>query len=103
MCNEEIIYRAKQALAEQGIIGHGPQYGIDQLEPIHTFQVWKDMGFSVKRGQHAVAKFSIWKYTGERRRTDSEGNEVVVADPDGHCFLKESHFFALRQVERITR
>lgn len=102
MTNEQIIYNAQKALAEAGEIGFGPQYGIEQLEPIHTFQTWKDLGFSVKRGQHAVCKLSIWKYP-SYRRTEEDGTVTITEPIDGHCFLKQSFFFALHQVERITK
>lgn len=66
-------------------------------EPIHTFACWKNLGYSVKKGEHAVAKFPIWK-----------GSEKVVKDEDGNdtsetalkMFRKEAFFFKSSQVEK---
>ena len=66
-------------------------------EPIHTFACWKNLGYSVKKGEHAVAKFPIWK-----------GSEKVVKDNDGNdtdetalkMFRKDAFFFKSSQVEK---
>lgn len=42
MTNEEIIQNEKKVL------------GMGEFEPLHTFQKWKEMGFKVKKGEHAV-------------------------------------------------
>ena len=63
-------------------------------EEIHTFQRWKAMGYSVKKGEHAIAKFPIWKMGTKK---DEDGEEVIT----GRCFMKMSAFFSTRQVERL--
>jgi len=63
-------------------------------EEIHTFQRWKEMGFSVKKGEHAVAKFPIWKMATKK---DDDGEEKST----GRCFGKMSFFFSTAQVEPI--
>ena len=63
-------------------------------EEIHTFQKWKELGFSVKKGEHAVAKFPIWKM-GMKKDDDGEMKST------GHCFGKMSFFFSSEQVEPI--
>ena len=57
MTNEEIITRAECDLVRQGLLD------IDEggIEPIHTFETWKALGYSVMKGQHAICKISIWK------------------------------------------
>lgn len=83
MTNNQIIMQEKMLL------------GI--TEEIHTFQIWKSMGYSVKKGEKACAKFPIWKYGGKKSK--GENGEDVVENP--HCFLKESAFFKKSQVEPL--
>ena len=63
-------------------------------EEIHTFQRWKELGFSVRKGEHAVAKFPIWKMATKK---DDDGEEKAT----GHCFGKMSFFFSTAQVDPI--
>ena len=104
MTNEEIIQNAANSLALQGKIKYtgrelriptvdGGELIIKETEPIHTFATWKEMGFMVKKGEHAVAKFPVWKYTGKKTE-----DEVEV----GHCFMKTAAFFSASQVEPIA-
>lgn len=107
MTNAMIIFWQSVELMEAGVIGStgriltmelpdGSTKEIQEPEPIHTFACWKGMGFSVKKGEHAVAKFPIWK-----------GSEKVVKDADGNdtdekdlkMFRKEAFFFKSSQVE----
>ena len=62
-------------------------------EEIHTFQKWKSLGYSVKRGEKAVASFTIWKHT---TKTDKESGEESAA-----MFMKQAAFFSTSQVEKI--
>ena len=61
-------------------------------EEIHTFQRWKALGYSVKKGEHAVAKFPIWKM-GTKKNDDGE------EETTGRMFMKTSSFFSTAQVE----
>lgn len=103
MTNEEIIFRQGQELAKAGKIWFtgrtlviktedGGEVEVLEAEPIHTFAAWKELGFSVKKGEHAVAKFPVWKYRGKK---DEETGEE-----EGRMFMKTAHFFALSQVQR---
>lgn len=67
-------------------------------EEIHTFQKWRQLGFTVKKGEKSEIKFPIWKYGGKKKKNDD--GEEVVANP--HCFMKESAFFKRSQVEPMT-
>ena len=75
----------------------GSMREIMEPEPIHTFACWKNLGYSVKKGEHAVAKLPIWK-----------GSEKVVKDEDGNdteetalkMIRKEAFFFKASQVEK---
>ena len=47
-------------------------------ELIHTYQKWKELGYQVRRGEKAIAKFPIWKYVSckneETKETDNQNN-----------------------------
>ena len=112
MTNATIILNQSFELMKQGILsgsGHfvqidsdnGPET-IELPEDIHTFAAWKQRGYIVKKGEHAIAAFHIWKYA-DRRRTDAEESETDGEQENGgRCFLKKSFFFKASQVEKIT-
>ena len=108
MTNAMIIFWKSYELMNNGVIGStgrklvvgmpdGTTREIMEPEPIHTFACWKGLGYSVKKGEHAVAKFPIWK-----------GSEMVLKDEDGNdtdeksvkMFRKEAFFFTAAQVEK---
>ena len=108
MTNAGIIMAESIRLMQAGILtGSGRFVTIDgptgpetvELpEEIHTFAAWKERGYIVKRGEHAIAAFPVWKYTG-RRDADEETDEEPTR---GRCFLKKAFFFRAAQVEKIT-
>ena len=104
--NAQIIRQASFNLMEQGILKptgrmleqvmeDGTTIQIPEPEPIHTYNGWKELGFQVRKGEHAKASFQIWKYTGKK---DEETGE----ETDGHCFMKKAFWFTLDQVEKIA-
>ena len=113
MTNAQIIFNAEQQLAEQGIIkytgrtfktvdGAGNEIELKETEEIHTFAHWKENGYKVRKGEHAVAKIQIWKHTGAKVETvpTQDGKETEVADR-GRMFMKIASFFSASQVEPI--
>ena len=104
--NGEIILRESLELMKQGILKptgrvlvqelpDGSKIEIQEPEPIHTYNGWKDRGYQVKKGEHAKASFSIWKYSGKK---DEETGE----DIQGKCFQKKSFWFTFDQVEKVS-
>ena len=111
MTNEKIILHASMELMEQGIIkgsgeffqttipdeeGNMVEKTIEMPEPIHTFQKWKELGYSVMKGQKAKASFMIWKYS-SKTKEDENGEEIE----DSRMFMKKAFFFTFDQVEPI--
>ena len=76
----------------------GTTVKIPEAEPIHTFAMWKSKGFKVRKGEHAITRLTIWKYTQHRNDEDTDPDAI----PEGHCFMKEACFFAASQVEPIS-
>lgn len=108
LTNVQIIENAKQRLFLEGVLkatgrmiqgvdAEGNEILIPEIEQIHTFNGWKDLGYKVKKGEHAKARFSIWKYSADKIET--EGGEEKQGR--GHCFLKESCWFTAAQVELV--
>ena len=82
MTNAEIIANACKL---QGI-----------TEEVHTFARWKKMGYSVKKGEHAIMKTTIWK--AKERQIEIDGKE----ETDLSMFMKTAHFFGRSQVEAMS-
>lgn len=89
MTNAEIILGNMAILIADGVISEN--------NVIHTYAHWNSLGFQVKRGEHAVAKFPIWKYTKGRKKDMTEEE----AQARGYCFMKTAAFFTDQQVEPI--
>ena len=114
MTNAQIILEESVRLMKEGIIkGTGRKFEtkvivikedgteveetriFEEPEPIHTFGAWKEMGYSVKKGEHAKASFMIWKYAEKKRNDEDDGERI-----EGRCFMKRAHFFTSDQVEK---
>ena len=83
--NLEIIMMETIELIETG--------KIKPNEEIHTFAKWKALGYSIKAGEKAIARFSIWKCK-YKTITDEDGSQYDKRS----MFLKESCFFSTNQV-----
>lgn len=82
MTNEEIIRTAK---ALNGI-----------TEEAHTFAKWKQLGYIVRKGEHAKFKATIWKHRTKKVEVDGEEQE------QGRMFMKTASFFTASQVEALA-
>lgn len=106
--NLEIIETAKQELYNSGILKatgryftakvNGEEVKLPEIEEIHTYAAWKELGYQVQKGEKAIASFKIWKYSAKSKNRvgDEDGEE------GGYCFLKLSHFFKFSQVKKIA-
>ena len=115
MTNAQIIFNESQKLAEAGKIGYtgrefvmqmddGSEVTVKETEDIHTFAAWKERGYKVKKGEHAVAKFVIWKHSGPKMESlpMEDGSSVDYVDK-GRMFMKMSAFFSAFQVEPFAK
>lgn len=108
MTNEEIVLRESLELMKQGILKcagqvatvdeNGNEGKMDYPEAIHTYQEWKELGYQVKKGEHAIAKFAVWKPTKQKKAKDEE-DEGVKAKPK--FFMANASWFTMEQVEKI--
>lgn len=78
------------------LLGECVKRGI--TEEVHTFARWKQLGFKVKKGEHALFSTSLWKQTKGRKSEDVEDGEEINI---GRCYLCKSYLFGRSQVEVI--
>ena len=93
MTNAQIISLATAEFVENGaikLVGGVP-------EEIHTFEGWKERGFSVRKGEKSDIKITIWKHSTKKIK-DKDGEEAEKSS----MFLKESAFFRRSQVDEIS-
>jgi hypothetical protein len=118
MTNATIILNESLRLMNEGILKGSGQYAeietesgkqtIELPEAIHTFQGWKQLGYSVKKGEKAICKFPIWKHTRKMLNTDTGNPEMdkmnqITNEQGGstRMFMTSAAWFTSAQVEPI--
>ena len=112
MTNEMIILKESVKLMENGVIkgtgefmkveeADGTIKAVEMPEAIHTFQAWKSLGYKVKKGEKAVAKFPIWKYTKKEKPAEELTGNPLEDAPITNMFMKVAAFFTVSQVEPV--
>ena len=111
--NIEIITAEQLRLLEEGVLHYtgrklkgvnmltGEECEIDEIQPLNTVGAWNKLGYKVIKGEHPIARFSIWKYT-NRKPKDTDNEEEVKSQGRGYCYMKESNFFTDTQVVKMT-
>lgn len=103
MTNAEIILRESIKLAKEGIIKTTDRMievdgqAVQEPEEIHTFNAWKMMGYTVKKGEHAKASFPIWKFKANKK--DKKEDELDGEGETGKMFMAKAFFFTEDQVQ----
>ena len=118
MTNAQIILNESIRLMEEGILKGSGQFceietetgtiTVELPEVIHTFQGWKDLGYSVKKGEKSSIKFPIWKHTVKMLNTNTGNAELdkmntQINEQGGqtNMFMKTAAWFTFAQVEPI--
>lgn len=112
MTNEQIILNNRVLLMKMGdlkgtgelftfVDENGKCEEIEMPEVIHTFNVWKSLGYVVKKGEHAIAKFQIWQKSGKKKSTEKQDGEEETETKGGKFYMKTAFFFTADQVEKI--
>ena len=108
MTNATIILNESIKLMEQGVLKgtgefvkfqdvNGEVKEVEIPEEIHTFNGWKQRGYSVKKGEKSNIKFSIWKCSSKTVENENGDDEEITTN----MFMKLSAFFTLAQVEKV--
>ena len=107
MTNAQIIFTESCRLMQEGVIGttgrmvtiemaDGTETRVMEPEAIHTYNGWKARGYQVRRGEHRIAEFFIWK-AGSAGKSDDESNEPELS----RMFWKKAFFFKASQCDEI--
>ena len=83
MNNIAIIEIEKERLAKEGVLKYtgrsitvttadGDELEVKEIQPIHTFNRWKQLGYRVKKGEKSFIKFPIWKYSTKKGEDEEE-------------------------------
>ena len=109
MTNAEIIMRQSLDLMQDGVLqptgrtitavvinaeGEEEEREFQEPEEIHTYAGWKDRGYQVQKGEHAIAQFTIWKHVTKKSKEDAEQEERKM-------FMKKASWFKASQVAPI--
>ena len=74
-------------------------------EEVHTFAMWKSLGYQVKRGEKALFQTMLWKMKKSKKQDDN--NEEQQDDKEvkkyNNFFMAKSSLFGRSQVELISQ
>ena len=118
MTNAMIIMNESLRLMEDGKLNGSGQFAeietadgkqtVELPEEIHTFNGWKALGYSVKKGEKSSIKFPIWKYTKKMLNTntgnaelDKMNSQINEQGGESNMFMKTAAFFTMAQVEKM--
>ena len=72
-------------------------------EEVHTFAMWKSLGYQVKKGEKALFQTMLWKMKKGKKQDDN--NEEQQDDKEvkkyNNFFMAKSSLFGRSQVELI--
>ena len=72
-------------------------------EELHTFQMWKSLGYKVKRGEHGI-ETRLWKYSNKKKEdAPADADAETVKKYNSGFYLAKSYLFKRSQVEEIER
>lgn len=117
MTNTQIIFNEQMELLKNGIIKStgkqievvnalGEKLTVAEPEPIHTYAIWKQLGYQVKKGEKAKASINIWKHvakTEEMEVTYENGSTGIEEVDASKMFMKKAFFFTFEQTEPIKK
>ena len=95
MTNQEIIFKEAcmaKLYTEEEALAIIAEHGSLSL---HTYATWKQLGYQVKKGEHALITCKLWK---KKQSKDDDEN-----DPDAPMYLVKSFLFSKDQVEAISQ
>ena len=74
-------------------------------EEVHTFAMWKSLGYQVKKGEKALFQTMLWKMKKGKKQDDN--NEEQQDDKEvkkyNNFFMAKSSLFGRSQVELISQ
>lgn len=97
------IFTPEQIAARQGM---GMEPAEILASAFHTFQEWKRLGYSVKKGEHAALTAYLWKYSDKPSKAQREAAAAAGTDPEDiaggdHFYKAKSYLFSFLQVDKM--
>jgi hypothetical protein len=85
----------------------------NSMLPLNTFLGWKSLGYTVKKGEKAMIKTKLWKFTNYKKRKLTEefndmskimeiSKDIEVPEKPNHYYLTNATLFDISQVEKIA-
>ncbi len=111
MTNGEIILHERFKLLMDGVIestgqtisiirDDGTTEDMPEPEYIHTYAGWRQLGYTVRKGEHAIAAFPIWKHCPAGERCNRKTGQMVHCDE--RMIMTQAYFFSRSQCEPVT-
>lgn len=108
MTNEMIILTEKERLVKEGVLQYtgrvikglnvlGKEVEFKEIEPIHTYAGWAELGYQVKKGEHSHIKFKIWVWKKGKKKETEDGDTEYEK---GNCYPKIASWFTFNQVKK---
>lgn len=72
---------------------------LDEPEELHTFKVWKSLGYHVKHGEKAIVKTKLWKFRSVKSNEETE-DSMEDSEDKSKFILCTAYLFSQSQVER---
>lgn len=69
-----------------------------QAVPLHTFAFWKQLGYSVKKGEKACVTTYLWRFKARSKKEDVDETVDPEFDP-AHYYKAKAYLFHKGQVE----
>lgn len=96
------IFTPAQLAARESIMMQPAEILTDAF---HTFQEWKRLGYSVRKGEHAALVAYLWKYSNRPTKDQREAAEAAGENPEeagggNHFYKCKSFLFSALQVEK---
>ncbi len=99
MNNEEIIHQAALSIySEEQIQAF---YDAGTVIPLHTFAVWKELGYVPKKGSHGL-KVRLWRHKTKKNGSEEEYS-VDGSDPEksANYYMVNAYLFDVSQVQKL--
>ena len=99
MTNAQIIMQNRVTLAEMEVLKI-----VDGMpEEILSCKEWNRRGFTVKKGEHAIAKFPIWYPKKKKAQKQEDQEQEEQQEQLKGFYMKVTAFFTADQVEAIKK
>ena len=69
--------------------------------PLHTFQEWKNRGYSVRKGEKAAMTSVIWRAK-KNKKVEVMADDLDIPSDTVDFYMHKAFFFTDKQVEKLA-